>query len=496
MTSSQALPETQAGSTKLEEHPLRTIFRRSDKLFMATLVVTGLLALAIGEHYGTLSLAWMIAPALVAVGALAYLSMRATLASCLVLAFCNAAMVMLHIQLGRGTVEFHFGVFVLLALLLAYRDWRPIVFVAALFAVHHILFDRLQALGYAVYCTPSPDFLKMLLHASYVVAQTGVEVGLAYFMRLSTLQGAELSELVRILDSDDQISLNVEAVDMQTPVGKSLQQALLKVKGAMSSIAQSGHSIEAVAENIADAATTAQHTKQTSHGLQQLAASIGGINDNVSHSAQAALQANTLSHKASGAAENGAKVVHRLVKTIEGIQDSSRHIADITSLIDGIAFQTNILALNAAVEAARAGEQGRGFAVVAAEVRTLAQRSAAAAKEIQGLINASVSRINEGAELASSAGTSIDTIVDSVKSVETILDEIAQSTQRQSEGISNINKVVTHLDASSQQNSTLVEQLASTSERLRAQAHVLSASIESFDIGFSGPASFQLANAR
>jgi methyl-accepting chemotaxis protein len=468
------------------EHPLHAIARRSDNLFFLTLAVSGLLSLVIGYQYNTFGLALGVAPALVVLGALAYLGMRATLASCLTLAFCNAGMVMLQIQLGRGTVEFHFGVFVLLALLLAYRDWRPILFTAALFAVHHVLFDRLQAMGLGFYCTPSPDFLKMVAHALYVVVQTGIELMLAHFMRIAALQGAELAAIVSVLDSDARVALSVEGVQVSTAGGLALKKAVLKVKDALGSIADSGHTITDIAERIAEAACTAQRTEKASTGLQQVAVSIGEITQNMSQSADASSQANKLSHSASAAAQQGAEVVHKLVETIEGIQVSSKRIAEITSMIDGIAFQTNILALNAAVEAARAGEQGRGFAVVAGEVRTLAQRAASAAKEIQGLINDSVVRINDGAQLAENAGTSIDSIVESVRNVESILTEIAQSTQRQSEGITHVNDVVLNLDADAQLNSSLVDQLASTSTHLRDQAQALWASIESFDIGSSG----------
>src|SRR5690349_1660192 len=147
--------------------------RSTDLVLIVVLVASALAALAIGARYGALPLAAGAATALLAIGAAAYALARHTTLSMLTLAFTNAAMVALHIQLGRGTLEFHFGVFVLLGLLLVYRDWRPIGLAAGLFAVHHVLFDRLQALNYGVFCTPSANFLKTLMHAVYVVAQTG-----------------------------------------------------------------------------------------------------------------------------------------------------------------------------------------------------------------------------------------------------------------------------------------------------------------------------------
>ncbi|WP_147375823.1 methyl-accepting chemotaxis protein [Noviherbaspirillum cavernae] len=464
--------------------PLHAIWRTADALFLITLIASGMLALAIGYQYGSFALGAAVAFGLIALGAAAFVVARGTLTSCLALAFCNVAMVALHIQLGRGTEEFHFGVFVLLALMLAYRDWRPVLFVAALFAVHHVAFDRLQAMGMGVYCTPTPDFFKMLVHASYVIVQTGVELAIARYMHNSTLQGAELTAIVAVLNRDRHIALNVEHVAVETAGGRALKDAILKVKGAMENITDTSHNIEsAVAEIASGNENLAQRTEQTSASLQQVAMSIGTITQNVTQSAAAASQADALSRSASLAAHGGADVVHQVVETIHGIQASSKHIADITSLIDGIAFQTNLLALNAAVEAARAGEQGRGFAVVAAEVRNLAQRSAEAAREIQAVISNSLSRIDEGARLATSAGASMDSIVDSVKKVESILHDIVHAAQRQSEGVNDINSAVLQLDANAQKDSTTVDELAAVAMHLREHAHALSASIDSFDIG-------------
>jgi len=175
-------------------------------------------------------------------------------------------------------------------------------------------------------------------------------------------------------------------------------------------------------------------------------------------------------------------VVQRVVGTMADIQASSRRIADINGVIDGIAFQTNILALNAAVEAARAGEQGRGFAVVASEVRSLAQRSAQAAREIKTLIGVSVEKVELGAQLAADAGQAMQAIVDSVQRVNTVIGEITDAADRQSSGIGEVNTAVAQLDRMTQQNAALVEQSAAAAESMKDQAQRLSGLVDTFKL--------------
>ncbi len=223
-------------------------------------------------------------------------------------------------------------------------------------------------------------------------------------------------------------------------------------------------------------------TEQQASSLEETAASMEELTSAVKHNADNAQHANQLAVAASGVALKGGSAVSQVVQTMDAINSSSRKIVDIISVIDGIAFQTNILALNAAVEAARAGEQGRGFAVVAAEVRNLAQRSAAAAKEIKTLIGDSVAKVQEGSQQVAQAGQTMDEIVDSVKRVTDIMAEITATSQEQSSGIAQVNQAITQMDQVTQQNAALVEEAAAAAASLQEQAGNLSQVVSVFKL--------------
>jgi methyl-accepting chemotaxis protein len=207
------------------------------------------------------------------------------------------------------------------------------------------------------------------------------------------------------------------------------------------------------------------------------------LTSTVRQNADNARQANQLAAQASEVAARGGQVVSQVVDTMASINNSSRKVVDIISVIDGIAFQTNILALNAAVEAARAGEQGRGFAVVASEVRNLAQRSAAAAKEIKELIGSSVGEVEAGSALVAQAGTTMDEVVASVRRVSDIVNEISAASGEQSNGIGQVNQAISQMDGVTQQNAALVEQAAAAAESLQQQAATLVALVGEFRMG-------------
>ena len=239
-------------------------------------------------------------------------------------------------------------------------------------------------------------------------------------------------------------------------------------------------------------------TEEQASSLEETASSLEELTSTVKQNADNARQANSLALSASDVATRGGAVVAQVVDTMGSINASSKKIVDIISVIDGIAFQTNILALNAAVEAARAGEQGRGFAVVASEVRNLAQRSASAAKEIKELINDSVEKVGIGSQLVDQAGTTMEELLDSVRRVTDIMGEITAASAEQTSGIEQINQAISQMDEVTQQNASLVEQAAAASEAMQEQASNLVNTVSTFKLNgaqAAAPAATQLAHA-
>ncbi len=475
---------TRAITTEFARTPVKQASQPAllgDKAILVAIGLSAAAAVVLGFQFVDSGLALTATAVLVALAGFAYATLRGSLASRLILTFVLTSLVELHIQLARGMLEFHFGVFVSLALLLVYLDWRPIVFGAVLFAVHHIAFDRLQAAGFGFYCLTQPDFAIIVLHAVYVVIQTALEVVLAVFMGRTAREGVELGELVAGVDRPDGISLNVAQIEVTAPAALSLKAALARMDSAVSAVRASTNNIETACSEIATGnQDLSQRTEQTASNLQRTASSMEELTSNVRQSADAARQANQLAATAAEVAARGGEVVGQVVTTMDEINHSSKKISDIIGVIDGIAFQTNILALNAAVEAARAGEQGRGFAVVASEVRSLAGRSAEAAKEIKGLISASVEKVASGSRLVQDAGSTMDEIVGSVRRVSDIIGEITAASSEQSSGIGEVNSAINVLDQMTQQNAALVEQSAAAAESLKDQAQRLVGAVEVF----------------
>lgn len=283
----------------------------------------------------------------------------------------------------------------------------------------------------------------------------------------------------RIAQGDLSVAVQRRAGDSTSLLAAmdDMQQALTHI---VTDIRAGSDSIATGSSQIATGnADLSQRTEEQASNLQQTAASMEQLNATVRNNAETARQATQLAISASAVAGQGGVVVGQVVQTMDDITDGSRRIGDIISVIDSIAFQTNILALNAAVEAARAGEQGRGFAVVAGEVRTLARRSAEAAKEIKTLINASVEKVERGSVLVANAGRTMDEIVAQVRRVSDLIAEIGAATQEQTQGIGQVNDAVTQLDQVTQQNAALVEESAAAAESLKVQAgqlvHVVAA---------------------
>ena len=315
-------------------------------------------------------------------------------------------------------------------------------------------------------------FFKMLAENVNLLLQTS-EVGLNEVVRvLGALAKGDLTETIT---AEYKGTFGQLKDDANTTV-EQLTQIITQIKTATDTINTAAKEISSGNSDLS------ARTEQQAASLEETASSMEELTSTVKQNAENAKQANQLAMGASDVARKGGQVVSEVVTTMSAINESSKKIVDIISVIDGIAFQTNILALNAAVEAARAGEQGRGFAVVAAEVRSLAQRSAGAAKEIKTLIGDSVEKVGNGAKLVDQAGKTMEEIVTSVKRVTDIMAEISAASQEQSQGIEQVNQTITQMDEVTQQNAALVEEASAAARSLEEQAGGLSHSVSLFKL--------------
>ncbi len=347
------------------------------------------------------------------------------------------------------------------------------------------------------------DYQQQLMAAAEASVQDDVDtfgmvmVGVAL---LATFGGAFVAWLVassvtrplqRAVEATERIAQGDLSTRIEFDGRDETAQLLASLARMQSSLAELVGTVRSNAESVAIASSQiaqgnqdlSQRTEEQASALQQTAASMEQLSSTVTRNADNARQADQLAQGASRVAGEGGEVVAQVVQTMKGINDSSRRIADIIGVIDGIAFQTNILALNAAVEAARAGEQGRGFAVVAGEVRSLAQRSAEAAKEIKTLITASVEQVEQGTALVDRAGATMGEVVHSIKRVTDIMAEISAASAEQSSGVRQVGDAVSQMDQTTQQNAALVEESAAAAESLKLQAQQLVQAVSIFKTG-------------
>ena len=316
-------------------------------------------------------------------------------------------------------------------------------------------------LGIAVDKADAQASLRELLQLEVLIALADIASGEGDLTRRMDATGKD--ELAQIALAFNQFADKIAAVLLQ------IRAAAENVRLATTEIAAGNRDLS-------------ERTEQQASSLEETAAAMEELTATVQQNASNAQQARQLAHAASDVAAHGGEVVGQVVQTMGGIEAASRKIEAIISVIDGIAFQTNILALNAAVEAARAGEQGRGFAVVASEVRTLAGRSAEAAKEIKGLIEDSVTQVASGSRQVQEAGATMAQVVDSIRQVNTVVAEISSASQEQSTGIAEVGTAITHMDQATQQNAALVEEATAAAQSLQQQAHSLADVVAGFKL--------------
>ncbi|MDR8105024.1 HAMP domain-containing protein [Burkholderia cenocepacia] len=324
------------------------------------------------------------------------------------------------------------------------------------------------------------SFIAFAIIAAVAAVVIRAVTGVA-FRRLSAVRDA--MESIGSGAGDLTQRLPEDGTDEVVHIAQSFNAFVSKLNDVMRKIRDASESVRHAAIEIASGNhDLSRRTESAAASLQQTAASMEEITATVTQASDAARQANETSVTAADAASRGGAVIAQVVSTMRDIEDASGKMSEIIGVIDGIAFQTNILALNAAVEAARAGEGGRGFAVVAGEVRTLAQRSAQAAKEIKALIDASVASVSDGATLVRQAGQTIDELLGRVSSVRTIMGEIRHAADEQTRGIQEVNRAVSHLDETVQQNAALVEESAAAASALENQAADLAGAVRQFRI--------------
>ena len=325
--------------------------------------------------------------------------------------------------------------------------------------------------------------VSMLIIVAAIAVLVAVIAGilLVRSIRAPLLQAVQAAD--RVANGDLSGTIHVERQDETGQLLNALERMQHSLVQTVRSVRQNAEGVASASAQIASGnADLSSRTEEQASALEETAASMEQLGSTVRQNADNARAANQMAVNASQVAAQGGAVVAEVVETMKGINNSSHQIADIISVIDSIAFQTNILALNAAVEAARAGEQGRGFAVVAGEVRTLAQRSAEAAKEIKGLITTSVQRVEQGTQLVDKAGTTMADIVSAIRRVTDLMAEISAASQEQSQGVAQVGEAVTQMDQTTQQNAALVEESAAAAGSLRKQAQDLVQAVAVFQL--------------
>lgn len=494
-----------------ENNSLERLYQQGDKIMITVMWFLFAMSLGLASWYGTWAEAlWIGLPAALVPTVLFYL-MSGKLITRLVIAVSFMVFCALHIHQAHGMIEIHFGIFTLLAFLLIYRDWMPLVTAAAVIAVHHLSFNFLQLSGYSVYLfSDVSGYGLVLIHAAYVVFETAILVYMAVHFRKEAIAGEELIEI------GEHMAIKDGVIDLMYRKENAKSNFANDYNQFIDAIARAIQSSKNTAEHLSDATKKMQlQSDQAKQGVSQqqletdqIATAINQMTASVQEVARSATDAATAASQADQEANSGKNVVSQTVDSIQTLATNVEQAADVIQqleldtseigsvldVIKGIADQTNLLALNAAIEAARAGEQGRGFAVVADEVRTLASRTQESTEEINMMIEKLQSGAKNavaametgreqariGVEQALLAGQSLDAITQSVATINDMNTQIASAAEEQSKVAEEINRNVVNISQVADETAGNVIQVANQSAELENIALALNAEVERF----------------
>ncbi|WP_330984903.1 MULTISPECIES: methyl-accepting chemotaxis protein [Enterobacterales] len=463
---------------------LSAIRRRADRLILALVWILWAITVVFGLLTAQMIVALVVASLLAVLSTVSCLLLPGKLATRLLLAFILMAYSALLIQLGAGGTEYHFSVFVLLSALLAWRDWKPLVAGAAVIAVHHLLFNYLQAndlFGIVVF-EMGPGIHMVLMHAVFVVVQTIILVLMALRMEQDARSASEVAKLASVINREPGcLTLTTEHQASHSGFAKTFSLTLDTMR---STLMQVSHSVSQMLEDahtlLLRNTSLSERTDNQAQSLAVAACAMEQLAGAAVQTSEKANEARGLALQASNVALQGGESIRAAMASMVHIRDESLRINGILELIDGIAFQTNILSLNASVEAARAGVHGKGFAVVAAEVRTLALRCESAAKDIRQLIAASVESTQQGANQVEQAGKTMQVMIGSIDSLLTLVEALSLMSEQQRASILQINGSIASIDASVQENVQHVAQTMQVAQQQQRQTGELKTAISVF----------------
>ncbi|WP_456268612.1 methyl-accepting chemotaxis protein [Kushneria sp. AK178] len=455
---------------------LSPVYRYAHRLMSIILLLLLLSCLALAPLHDRWSAAIVIGLPACAVPLLAMRLWPDALTSRVLAALGLMIFTMLQIHLLSGLIEAHFMIFILISVLLAYRDWRPILCAALAIAGHHLLLGWWQSRGGPVYVMPAhhvmQSWLSMVLtHAAYLVLHTLVLIAMARMMRREAVAAQELGGLsARIARHGNRFDLGGDDRSMISSLGEAFNHTLAAVRATLTDVRNSIGTIVTTSDRITEGnQQLSARSQRQSRAMAEIVTTLEQLSGRIHHNARHADTASDDAQQACTRMQRGRERTDRLGQVMNDMRDSAGRIAEITSMIDTIAFQTNILALNAAVEAARAGDSGRGFSVVAAEVGALAGKSAEASREIAALVEETRTRIQEGHDCTVEVHASMEEIGTGIESVAELMQHIRHGSDEQRQDVNRVNTAMSDIHDDIHHNMTLVNTFGEDVDALRQQ---------------------------